>query len=79
MSNPRNAKPSRARRGRNRIFSRWMQVTGLRPTDVALMVECSLQAVSNWRGGHTRPGRERANRIELVSSGAVPASSWDRP
>lgn len=65
-------------RPRNSVFARWITTTGLNLTAIASVLGCSIQAISNFRGGHSKPGRELANRIAEVSKGAVPADSWDR-
>ena len=59
------------------LFSKWIEATGLTYPQVAVLLGCSPQAVSNLRKGNTRPGRELANKIAKVSAGAVPSESWD--
>lgn len=78
MGNNRQRSPGRPRLKRPGAFSKWIEGTGLPLAALARELECSIQAVSNLRGGHCLPGRELANRIDALSKGAVPQTVWDR-
>lgn len=59
-------------------FGDWLTACGMRPTQLAAELGCSLSAIYNIRAGHFRPGRDLALAIERVSKRAVPVSSWAR-
>lgn len=79
-NHPQAHKPKRHHRlkARSSTFAKWIASTGHSLTEIAERLDCSVQAISNWRGGHSLPGRELANRIAALSNGAVPPDSWDR-
>ncbi len=73
--------PRPAHRPREKVpgaFARWIESTGKTYKEIAEILDCSVQAISNVRKGHYPPGRALANRIAVASKGMVPVATWDR-
>lgn len=77
---PLTKRPAHRPRGKARTaFGRWLDTSPMTVKVVAETLGVSPQLVYNLRRGHARPGRENAVRIEALTLGAVPVSSWDKP
>ena len=84
MGNKRKTPPLRKRKrhgGRQRqtpvnAFGVWLEGSGATVAKVATTLGASTQWVYNVMRGHTKPSRERAVKIEQLTSGAVPVSVW---
>lgn len=57
-------------------FVRWYERSKMSYTEIAKLLGCSRQSVSNIANGHRTPGLALAQRIEKVSGGAVKVGSW---
>ncbi len=60
----------------NTRFAAWLEDSALTPVSLARALDVSTQAVYQWRSGATTPGLANAVRLEILSEGAVPCSSW---
>lgn len=67
----------RARRV-NRAFVRWVE-RGPYETmvEIARILGVATGTVRNWKYGQYKPRRDLASRIEVMSEGRVPVTSWD--
>lgn len=57
-------------------FHNWMVNTGTRQDHFALLIGCTRGSVRNWRYGQVMPSLVYAFRIEALTRGAVPVTSW---
>lgn len=58
-------------------FARWLARTKQHPLVVANILGISKTTIYSWRRGGCAPLRSMAVRIEHLSDGDVPVSSWD--
>jgi DNA-binding XRE family transcriptional regulator len=74
-ANPRTGRPRGARPGK---FPAWLDTCGITVVELADRLGVSPQAIYNIRNGHSRPGLDVAARIDTLSGGEVPSSTWLR-
>lgn len=60
-------------------FAKWLDGCGMTVAQVATKIGVTPAVVYNYRVGRFKPGREASAKIEEISDGAVPVSSWDAP
>lgn len=68
--------PYRPRNKATTPFGFWLDGCGISVIEVARKLGVSTMHIYNLRSGNTRPGREIAAAIELLTGGAVSVSSW---
>lgn len=61
------------------MFAEFIKSSGLRQSEWAERIGCSRSYLSEILSGKKRPSLEVACRIEDLTEGKVPASSWMRP
>ena len=60
----------------NPLFDLYLQANGLTAASFAKRLGRHPSAIVRYRNGETRPSLETALRIEELTDGTVPASSW---
>lgn len=64
------------RKAGSELLKGWLEENEVSYAQFAKMADCCKATVGHLRNGHLRPGLDLAVRIERVTKGDVPATSW---
>lgn len=59
-------------------LTQWLRDSGTSQIGLSARISASRGSISRWASGERRPSVAYATRIEDVTGGAVPATSWGR-
>jgi hypothetical protein len=68
--------PTPLREGEDTLLLKWLQDNGVSDRMFARMLGCSVPSVGFWAHGRVLPGLVSAFKIERITHGQVPATSW---
>lgn len=68
--------PTPLREGEDTLLLKWLNDNGVSDRAFARMIGCSVPSVGFWAHGRVLPGLVSAFKIERVTHGQVPATSW---